>query len=320
MLTRRAVNLAYPKGTCKVVPFYFRGDDPFQEQEFLLSELEATRKDIAIKAANLARQRQEYDDISEKLRFCGGFAVKIASELGGDSTITTDHSTLLNEMAELEAKRADLASQIKAFQVLANPIEQTRLLKEHATDVVDLEEQVRVYGLISQSITELKQDLADEACSERYQYSIASLMEARLAQQCKQRVNQDLQRLRNTLNGAPSSPNKKRTAAAHAVASIAESLNPLFDERTEAYLELEEVGLSKRVATLHRRHAVKSAMQMILDLNRVLELLDCAPIDVAEVRSHCDIAEIESEETWSRARTEPSTANVSARSKNTQPG
>jgi hypothetical protein len=302
-----------------VVPFYFRGDDPYQEQEFLWAELEATKIDIAAKAQNLARQRQDYDEIAEKLRFCGGYAVKIASDLGAKSTVTTEHATVLDEIAQLETKRADLTSQIKTYKVLANPIEQTRLQKEHATDVVDLEEQVRFFGLISESVCDLKQKLGEAACSDRYRYSIASLMEARIAQQCKHRVNQDLQRLRNTLNGAASSPNKTRTAAAHAVASAAESLNPLFDGRTEAYLELEEVGLSKRVATLHRRHAVKSAMQMILDLNRVLELLGCNPMDVAEIRAHCDIGEIESEETWSRTRTEPSTAPISGRSRNTPP-
>jgi hypothetical protein len=87
----------------------------------------------------------------------------------------------------------------------------------------------------------------------------------------------------------------------------------LFDERTEVSLEATEVELKKRLAALHRRHAVKAAVQTIANLNAVIVAAGQTAVDMDEVRRNCDIDRIEAEERVSRGRTNPPSMITSAR-------
>jgi hypothetical protein len=313
MILRRAVALVYPKGTCSTVPFYFRGDDMYKEQEFLVSELLQFRSTYQKKVQEVENQRTEYDQVLREFQSCGAYAVKVAGDLGGDSVITAEHADLLQEIAELERTRKELEDDIARYHRLANPVEQDRLDREYAANSLELENLTRALSLCECSRAELQREIARTISSAAYQKAQCSAMEARVAEQCCHRIQQQFQQLLNTLNAAPSEPAGRRTASANVVHRTLDPIMRLLDDRTEINLELTEMELKKRLAVLHRRHAVKAAVQTITNLNAVLIAAGRDPVDVDDVRRNCDIDRIEAEERVSRGRTNPPSMNTSAR-------
>jgi hypothetical protein len=87
-------------------------------------------------------------------------------------------------------------------------------------------------------------------------------MEARVAEQCCHRIQQQLLQLPNSLNAAPSEPASKRTSSANAILRTFNPIMNLLEVRTEINLQLFEMELKKRLAILHRRHSVKAAVQI----------------------------------------------------------
>jgi NifB/MoaA-like Fe-S oxidoreductase len=313
MIHRRAVTLAYPKGTCSTVPFYFRGDDVYKEQEFLNSEFLQSRAEYHRRSQEVEELQIEYDRVLREFQSIGSYALKVASDLGGDSLCTAEHANLLKEISELENLCQNFEKEIARYNTLANPIEYERLDKEFAAVSLELENLARIIALSEESCRELETGVARITSSVEYLKAQCSAMEARVAQQCCHRIQGEFQQLLNSLNAAPSEPTGKRTASANLAVRPGDPIGPLLDARMECNLELMEMELKKRLATLHRRHAVKSAVQTIVNMNAVLAAAGKEPVDMEEVRRKCDIERIEADERMSRGRTNPQSMSTSAR-------
>lgn len=302
MSGKRAIGLAYPKGTCRVVPFYFRGDDPYKEQEFLQAEYQHNLKLLHKKEIELEKTQQEYDKMQNEQQFCNNYASNIARNLGESSKITTEHVKLLEELADLQQQHVEIQEQINVLKYWTNPIEMDHLLKEEASLTPEIDQRSHFLEERNAEIDEMKRRIVDLSISEDYQLSVSSEVEARVAQQCRNRLKQSLNRLRNGLNGGKSKDNGVRTAMANEVTRSNASVIDLSGTKTDVRLELEEVLLKKKLAEMHRRASIKASVGIIEYLNEVLAMVGGEPVNMAEVRSKCDIDEIEQEEREMQAR------------------
>ena len=308
MSARRAVPLVYPKGTCRVVPFYFRGDDPLKEQEFLVAEFEKNYKLLVEKKKELAAAQEEFDKTREELQSCDFSVAKMARNLGEGSQSTTEHVKLLEEIAKLQREQEQVEEEVKTAKFWVNPIEQDRLVREAAAIVLDIDQQSRDLEDLEESIFEHQMSIVEKVASEEYAVAMSCDMEARVAQQCRNHLKQQLDKLRNSMNEAPSGENGKRTSAANQIAKTNDPVTELLAEKTELLLELEEARLKKKLAEMHRRAAIKSTFRMVTNLNDILERMKQETVDLNEIKKKCGIDDIEAEEAQRAPVSRPRTA------------
>ncbi|OHS96100.1 hypothetical protein TRFO_37771 [Tritrichomonas foetus] len=294
--SRPPVGLAYPKGTYKVVPFFWRGEDPLRENEALLVEYRQTQKDYRKKESELRLMQQEFDKYKEQLDSFDKYAIQIANDLGENSIATTQNAQLRKEIKSIQDQIQEIENQIKICKYWTSQTQMQKLYLEDSGLWPEIETQMRNIDLTTDSIISLQKEIGETVISDRYQYSINAATEAKVAFQCKHWLNTKLQNLRNSMNQSKSCKNGVRLTAANTLIHSNDEVNRLFELNCQIKLEFEEVQLNKELATFHRRHTVKSAFQLIQELNDVIGLIGGKPIDLNRVRDHCDITEIENEE------------------------
>ncbi len=313
--------LVYPKGTCKVVPFYFRGDDPFKEQEFLRAEYSKNMKALLAKERELNETQKEFNQLQEEMQFCDVYAAKLAKNLGEGSQATTEHIKLLDEISALEKEQNNLIEQVKSAKSWTNPIELERLMREDAVLIPGIDQRMRDLEEINQGIEEMEGEIADIVSSDDYKIAVSSELEARVALQCRNRLKQELSILRNGINEAPSGENGKRTTMANEMTRANDPIMPLISEKTDIQLEQEEAQLKKTLAAMHYRAAMKSSIRVIEALNEILKRFDKGVFDIEELKQRCGLGENEDEEGKQNADSRPGSTNqhgvpVSKRRKN----
>jgi hypothetical protein len=300
-MSRRVVTLAFPKGTCSIPPFYFRGENPLTEHEFLTGESVRLQHQLDSLSRDLRGLRQTHEALEHELHLSNDYTVKLACELGEKSLPTTEHVDLIDDLDDLAARRAELQSLLASYGQLSGAIERGRLQREQDSLFLETEELERGAWSHHEANRELRRRLAAEIASERFQRARATEMEREVAAQCARRVRHEIATLTKHLNAAPAVG--RRTASANAVARTNDRILRLLDDRTEVNLEVVEVGLKRRLANVHRRSLVKVAFETVERLNEMLIVLRLPYIDLVAVRKNCDIDEIEAQEALSRNRT-----------------
>jgi response regulator RpfG family c-di-GMP phosphodiesterase len=271
------------------VPLYFRGDDQYKEQEFLLSEFRNTQSQYSRKAKEVEDQQNEYDEVLLRYQSSGDYAVAIAGNLGRTSSATTEHAVLLKEISDLQTGCREIEREISHYQHLANPVEQEHLDKEYAALCLDLQNLCRSIDRADQNRFDHNRLALLAVSSPEFRQAQRSAMEARLAEECAHRLQQDLHDLCNSLSAAPSGLASRRTSVAAAIARSDAALTRLGDDRAEAYLQHTEQRMRRRLAALHRRHALAAALQVVAELNAVMIRLGRDPADIAALRERCEI-------------------------------
>jgi hypothetical protein len=239
--------------------------------------------------------------LEHQLNLSSNYTAKLACDLGKKSLPTAEHAAVIDDLAYLAARRAEVQSLLTFYGQLSGAVEWGRLLHEQDSLFLDIEELKR--GVWSHYVVnrELRRRLAVELASDRFQRARATEMETEVAAQCARRVRHEIARLTKHLNSAPAVG--RRTASAHAVGRTNHRILRLLGDRTEVNLEVLEVGLKRRLADVHRRNLVKVAFETVKRLNEMLIILGLPYVDLTVVRNNCDIDEIEAQETLSRNRT-----------------
>ena len=215
---------------------------------------------------------------------------------------------LLEEIAELQREQEQVEEEVKTAKFWVNPIEQDRLVREAAAIVLDIDQQSRDLEDLEESIFKHQMSIVEKVASEEYAVAMSCDMEARVAQQCRNHLKQQLDKLRNSMNEAPSGENGKRTSAANQIAKTNDPVTELLAEKTELLLELEEARLKKKLAEMHRRAAIKSTFRMVTNLNDILERMKQETVDLNEIKKKCGIDDIEAEEAQRAPVSRPRTA------------
>lgn len=292
----RPVGLAYPKGTCKVVPFYWRGDDPLKEQEALLHDYRQTLKEYRKKESELKATQQEFEQCQEELNSYDRYAIQIANDLGENSASTPQNAQLRKEIADIQEEIKKVESQINFYKFWTAPLELTKLTTEDTGLWPEIETQMRSMDQCSENIESLKLEISNIIITEQYIYSSNALTETHVAQHCKHWLSSKLQNLRNSMNQAKSCKNGVRLTAANSLIHTNPEINELIDAYSSVKLELEEVKLSKELASYHRRQSIQSYFQTIRELNETISVLGEEPVDLQEIRGNCDIDLYENED------------------------
>lgn len=315
MSTIRPVGLAYPKGTYKVVPFYWRGDDPLKEQEALLQEYRHTLKDFRKKEAELRETKQEFEQCQEELNSYDRYAIQIANDLGENSASTPQNAQLRKELAEVQEEIKKVEKQINFYKFWTAPIELTKLTTEDSALWPEIETQMQSLDQSSENINSLKLNISKSIITEQYLYSSNAITETRVALHCKHWLSSKLQTLRNSMNQSKSCKNGVRLTAAKSLIHTNPEINEIDDVYSSIKLQLEEVKLTKELASYHRKQSIQSYFQTVLELNDTLSMLGEETVDIQEIRSNCDIDSIESEDRSTILRTDRSSALYSSEGK-----
>lgn len=314
MTNTRPVGLAYPKGTYRVVPFYWRGDDPLTEQENLMSEYRRVQKDFRLKEQELSAVQKEYDKCCEELDSYDKYALQIANDLGQNSISTTQNAEIRKDISDIQNQIQEIESKIATVKFWITPIELTKLSTEDTTLWPEIESQMRNIDKSATNIDSLKKEISEKIISEKYLYSVATSTEARVASHCRHWLSSQLQKLLNSMNQAKSCKNGVRLTATNELIHSNSEISNLFDQYSSIKLELEEARLTKQLAAFHRKTVVKSSYQTVQELNDVLSMLGSEVIDLHEVRDNCDIESIELEEQRSTVKTSQATSRTPTRS------
>lgn len=313
MSTIRPVGLAYPKGTYKVVPFYWRGDDPLKEQEALLQEYRLTLKEFRKKEAELRATKQEFEQIQEELNSYDRYAIQIANDLGENSSSTPQNAQLRKEISDLQGEIKKVENQIKYYKFWTAPIELTKLTTEDTSLWPEIETQMQSLEKSSQNINSLKLQISKNIITEQYLYSSNAITETRVALHCKHWLSSKLQTLRNSMNQSKSCKNGVRLTAAKSLIHTNPEINEIDDVYSSVKLQLEEVKLSKELAFYHRKQSIQSYFQIVQELNDALSMLGEEIVDLEEIKSNCDIDSFDSENrSISILKTERSTNRFSS--------
>ena len=267
-----------------------------KEQEFLVDEFEKNYKLMVEKEKELAAAQADFEKAKEALHSCDFYAAKIARNLGEGSQATTEHVKLLEEIAALQREQEQVTEDVKSAKFWVNPIEQERLVREAAAIVLDIDQETRDLEDLEESIFKHQMSTVEKGASEEYAVAMSCDMEARVAQQCRNHLKQQLAQLRNSMNEAPSGESGKRTSAANEIAKTNDPVTELLAEKTDLLLELEEARLKKKLAEMHKKAAIKSTFRMVTNLNAILARLDQETVDLEEIKRVCGLEALDAED------------------------
>lgn len=296
-------SLAYPKGTYKAPALYFRGGDNYSEQETLISEKLQVLEEYKKTKRELDVIQAEHDKVYNSLDRTERYAVQVAENLGTESNMTKENANIRNDIKDHQAELAYLEDQIEYIKKRINPTELHQFYQGTSELIPEIETLNNEIRISTNNINDLQYNMAKSITSKEFAFAINTSIEQRVAQQCRNRIYHRLQSLRNQLNEAPSGNNGKRSAASQPLIHADMEVNDLLEIRNEAYFELEEHEIQKKLADLHRRNSIKANFIVIQEMNEVLSFLGGEPIDLSQVRQNCDIDSIEREENESPGRT-----------------
>ena len=323
MRNPRPVGLAYPKGTCKVVPFYWRGDDPLKENEKIIEEFRAMEKEYINQEEELRKVKTEYDTIQDELDSYDKFALQIASNLGENSKSTTENASLRKNIIELQNQIQEIEKEISMYKYWSSPNQLGKLNLEDSALTPEIETQQRNIELSTDSILGLQENIGKKIISDKYIYSVSTVVETKVALHCRNALHNKLQSLRNSLNQAKSSKNGVRLTAANNLIHNNPEICEIFDNHCAKKLELEEINLRKELANLHRRYKLRITFEMVEQLNNTISLIGGDPVDIDDMKKSCDFSTTEDDDkaaSFSIKTSENSTPRIPSSEKQSKKG
>ena len=287
----RKVALIYPRGTCRSPAFYFRGGDGLYEPEILRSSYKQAMEEYNKTKKAHAEAKKEYKQTQAELEDLDECILKMAANMGSDSSETTKHSELRSKIQQLKMDIEDVEKQIAEVNKQCLPFEFTGLVNEHAQFTPTLKE-LRDDAEGGQDESErMKKEIGELLLSEVFSESVESLIEKQVALDVKAQI-------RKALNESQNRINQQKSSDTGIICQIDDAdLMAKLDHFRDLSLDNLECKMQRDLAETHHNIFIKMEIDRLNEMNEFLDLMkmhdDC--IDTDEVYEHC-MAEDEEEE------------------------
>ena len=277
---QRKVALIFPKGTCKIPPFYLRGGDGLSEPENLRSQYKAALEEYNRTKKQLAQAQKEYQQTSAELEDLDECILKIASNMGQESAETTENSKLRAQIQQLKMDIEDVENQINETNQQILPFEFTGLVNERAqfTPILrDLHETIAV-----DRSQDIKREIGEILISEKFSESVESLIEKHVAVEVKNQMRSAVNASQNRINAQPSAD----TGIINEIddQDIMDKINYL----REISLDALESQVQLDLAETHHRIFLKMEIDRLEEMNEYLTLMQKETVDTQEVYDKCN--------------------------------
>jgi hypothetical protein len=294
--THFPVTLLYPKGTYRREVFYTRGSDQYREPEWTAEARRVALLNYREARAAYDEIKREHDAIFHDLTETEQYALRLAENLGEGCEATTENHSLRQEIVDLTSQIEHCIAELKALDSTTRPTDCAQLEKEFAAFGPEIDSQVFDADVSRANYLALRTEVCQILASEDFPPAVNSLIERRVAQQCKSDMATRLRHLHKIMDTAPSGNNSKRTASVNAVKD--EAIRSLRSEVLELHLESLEVELQKELAKTHRRVATRTLIEQIETMDDVIQLMGVDGMDLEEIKAqvHCDELDREDEE------------------------
>lgn len=295
-MTHMPVTLMYPKGTYRKKIFYPRGDDIYQEPEWMEKEKRNLKAKYNVVLKECLDMKKEYQAIESQLQEVDKCTLQIAERLGEESNSTTESAELRHQIRDLTKKVDDMHNEIETIRAKTNPTSISYLLKELALFMPEFEANDVDKNIALENIDNFEHAICELTATDEYQRSIWADGEYKISIQCRNNLKKHLQSTQKSINEAPSGPNSELISSFNAITQQNSDMLALSEKLIDLKLNRDEILLQKELAETHKRSMIKIAVEEIAELNDFLVILGEEPVDLDEVKMNCNFEQIEMEE------------------------
>lgn len=271
ILSRKTPALIFPKGTYRTKPFYFRGQDEYQEQEHHALEYNNLLVEFQSKEAELLVAKQDFSNAESDLQKSQFLVNQMAGNQGEEGELTLQHSYLLQNIQNLEYDIQETEEKIQELSLMNKPNEFERIENERTILFREIEEFIRRLNLKS----DVQKLIADAIITDGYQESIKYIFEIEALNRYKSHFRRILndQRDRKILNASRSTT----------YTNYDSEVIWFLEEKTEAELQLYDLKFQNRMAKIHKTVSKEAKLSFCDELNSLLVQHEVDPFDLTNL-------------------------------------
>lgn len=288
----RKVALIYPRGTCRSPAFYFRGGDGLNEPEIIRSQYKQAMEEYN-KAKKLhSEAKREHDQTQAELEDLDECILKMAANMGANSSETAKHSELRAKIQQLKMDIEDVEKEIQEISQPILPFEYTGLINEHAQYTPTLKELRDDTDSGEDESLRMKKEIGNILISELFSESVESLIEKQVAVDVKSQIRRALSESQNRIN-------QQKSSDTGIICQIDDDdMMYKLEHFRDIALDNLECRMQRDLAETHHNIFISMEIDRLKEMNEFLDLMkmhdDC--IDTDEVYEHCMHQDEEEEE------------------------